>query len=112
MSAATLFEGSAEKSTKKPVMKSAEIVPLASAPPEPESAPAVEGEEFGWGDDDGCVVLKEQYATACYFNREHELVIKQRRWPDDDQCIFIAPHSIAEFLDKLCDICGVGSARP
>jgi hypothetical protein len=66
-------------------------------------------EDFDWSQDDS-IILPEQPATACYFNKREELVIRQRRWPDDDVVIFISPASITKFLDKITDVCGVPSA--
>jgi hypothetical protein len=66
-------------------------------------------EDFDWSQDDS-IILPEQPATACYFNKREELVIRQRRWPDDDVFIFISPASVAKFLDKITDTCGVPSA--
>jgi hypothetical protein len=55
------------------------------------------------------VILPEQPATAVYFNPRGELVIRQKRWPDDDSFIYIAPDFVSEFIDKLCDIIGIPS---
>jgi hypothetical protein len=74
----------------------------------PALKPAENDSDFNWSDDDS-IILREQPATACYFNKEGSLVIRQRRWPDDDTFIFIAAGSIADFLDKLTDICGIPS---
>jgi hypothetical protein len=65
-------------------------------------------EDFDWGNDSS-IILHEQPATAVYFNKDGSLVIRQHRWPDDDTVIFIAESSIADFLDKLTDVCGVPS---
>lgn len=65
-------------------------------------------EEFDWSDSES-VIIPEQPETAAYFNKRGELVIRQRKWPDDDPCIFISPTQIAKFLDKLTDVCGVPS---
>jgi hypothetical protein len=82
------------------------------APQEPpktaSDAPADHSGEIDWICDES-VILKEQYSTAVYFNREGELVIVQRRWFDEDQTIFIAAEHVELFLDKLTDICGVPS---
>jgi hypothetical protein len=64
--------------------------------------------DFDWEDRE-CVVLPEQPQTAVYWNTQDELVIRQRRWPDDDPCIFVSRASVAEFIDRLTDICGVPS---
>ena len=61
---------------------------------------------------DGSVVLPEQAAIAIYRNPRDELVIRQRRWPDDDVCIFISPGNEQRFLDALCDALEIGGSRP
>jgi len=69
-------------------------------PPDPD--------EFNWATDDS-VVLKEQPATAIYFNSRGQLVIRQERsWDrDEDSFIYFAPGNTQEFLDKLCDALGI-----
>ena len=77
----------------------------------PQNSPADAPEadlKFDWSDTES-VVLPEQYATACYFNKTGELVIRQKRWPDDDAFIYIAPDQIVQFIDKLTDIIGIPS---
>jgi hypothetical protein len=71
--------------------------------------PAAE-DEFEWTNDDS-VLVPDQRALACYFNKRGELVIRQERaWDqDEDNFVFIAERNIAEFLDKLTDICGIPS---
>jgi hypothetical protein len=91
--------------------------PPAVTPPEQKPPPAAtleDSEHFDWSEDES-IILREQPSTAAYFNKFDELVIRQHRWPDDDQIIVIAPESIQEFLDKLTDVCGipsVGGAEP
>jgi len=82
--------------------------PAASMTPE---LPPVATGDFDWLNDNS-VVLREQPETAVYFNRDGALVIRQRAaWnQDDDPFVFISPANIGEFLDKLTDICGIGSA--
>ena len=64
--------------------------------------------DFDW-DDRESVVLPEQPETAVYWNPRGELVIRQRRWPDDDSIIYITRANLDTFLDRLTDICGVPS---
>lgn len=75
----------------------------------PEDAPE-DGENFSWTSDEN-VVLREQPATAVYFNQSGGLVIRQERawYQDDDPFIHIAPNCIEEFIDKLTDLAGVPS---
>jgi hypothetical protein len=88
------------------------LLPALIEPPKPENAPQATpepSEDFDWNKDDSSIILREQPATAVYFNKEGSLVIRQHRWPDDDIFIYIAESSIGDFLDKLTDICGVPS---
>ena len=75
----------------------------------PEDAPEG-GENFSWTSDEN-VVLREQPATAVYFNQSGGFVIRQERawYQDDDPFIHIAPNCIEEFIDKLTDLAGVPS---
>lgn len=61
---------------------------------------------------DDAVIIPEQQAIACYFNPAGDLVIRQERsWDrEEDSFVFVHKSNLAAFLDKLCDICGVGSA--
>jgi hypothetical protein len=65
-------------------------------------------EEFNWRGPD--VVIRNQYGTAVYFNPHDELVIRQER-PDNDEdsFVFIQQAFIQEFLERLCDACGIPS---
>ena len=76
--------------------------PLGSSPKnaEPKS-------DFDWNIDDS-VILREQPATAVYFNKNDDLVIRQKRWPED-AFIYISAESLDTFLDKLSDACGIPS---
>jgi hypothetical protein len=87
------------------------LLPAVIEPPKPENAPQATpepSEDFDWSNDSS-IVLHEQPATAVYFNKEGSLVLRQRRWPDDDTFIYIAESSIGDFLDKVTDICGIPS---
>jgi hypothetical protein len=64
--------------------------------------------DFDW-DDAEAVVLHEQPETAVYWNPNGDLVIRQRRWPDDDVFVVITEGSVDRFLDRLTDICGIPS---
>jgi hypothetical protein len=63
-------------------------------------------DEFDWNDE-SLVVLREQPETAIYFNPEGSLVIRQRRYLEDDPYVVISAANINEFLDKLTEACGV-----
>jgi hypothetical protein len=87
---------------------------LAVVPPKPAAEDSLQREterddaDFDWVNDDS-IILREQPSTAVYFNKEGTLVIRQRRWPDEDTFVYIAETSIGEFLDKITDVCGVPS---
>ncbi|MGY4160199.1 MULTISPECIES: hypothetical protein [unclassified Bradyrhizobium] len=65
-------------------------------------------DDFDWSVD-GAMVLREQLATAIYFNDSGDLVIRQRQWPGEDNLIFVAPNCQQEFIDKLTDALGIPS---
>lgn len=62
--------------------------------------------DFSWNDTDA-VVVPEQLATAVYRNPAGEIVIRQKRWPDDDHVVFITPDVAPRFLEKLTEIMGI-----
>ena len=65
-------------------------------------------DDFDWSGEN--VVIREQPATAIYFNPEGALVIRQKAaYPDNDPFVYIGADHIEAFLDKLCDVCGVPS---
>jgi hypothetical protein len=80
------------------------IIPAKADAPKPEK----DDQDFDWLNDDS-VVLREQPETAIYFNKQGTLVIRQRRWPDEDSFVYIAETNIGAFLDKITDVCGVPS---
>jgi hypothetical protein len=48
--------------------------------------------DFDWATDSS-VIISEQPETALYWNDRHQLVIRQRRWPDEDSFVFFnSPH--------------------
>ena len=66
--------------------------------------------DFDWSDPES-LVLSEQPETAIYWNPRGELVIRQRRWPDDDSILFISASNVGQFVDRLTDIVGIPSRR-
>ncbi|MCC8956133.1 hypothetical protein H8B02_22680 [Bradyrhizobium sp. Pear77] len=64
-------------------------------------------DDFDWSVDP--MVLREQLATAIYFNDTGDLVIRQKQWPGEDNLIFVAPNCQQEFIDKLTDALGIPS---
>lgn len=77
---------------------------LLSNPPASETC-----EDFDWKDSHS-VVLREQPETAIYCNQFSEIVIRQRRWPDDDPFIYITRDNLQPVIDRLCDLAGIPSA--
>jgi hypothetical protein len=79
-----------------------------NAPVIPNKSPPPDNDDFDWANDKS-IILPEQPETAAYFNAEGSLVIRQRRWPDEDTVIIIAESCLDRFLDKLTDVCGIPS---
>jgi hypothetical protein len=102
------FHAEAQRSQRSPTLD-APVTSSVAVEPQEKAAPEATVSDFDWASDHDSVVLPQQLLTACYFNPNGELVIRQRRWPDDDQFIFIAPESIDTFIDKLTDIVGIPS---
>jgi hypothetical protein len=59
-------------------------------------------EEIDWNNDPA-VILHDQAATAAYFNRAGELVIKQRDTLGTDGVIYVAPENVEKFVHGLRD---------
>jgi hypothetical protein len=118
-----LVRGTEDFLTKFPPATAEEIVDDALAkgfvkPPSsvvadgPRSEPSDldDSDEFSWARDNA-VIVREQRATAIYFNPEGELVIRQQAtWDrEEDAFIFISKPFQEAFLDRLCDVLGVPS---
>jgi hypothetical protein len=60
--------------------------------------------DFDWGADDS-IILKEQRATAVYFNKCGEVIIRQQATWDqqDDTFIAITAENANAFMDGLAD---------
>ncbi len=68
-------------------------------------------DDFDWKKlDPGDVVLVEQKETAIYRNDAGSVVIRQYAYPDEDPVVIVAQANVDAFLEKLCEVCGVGSA--
>jgi hypothetical protein len=80
-------------------------------PTSQEPEPGIDDPDFDWLNSES-VVVPEQQAVAIYFNPNGELVIRQERsWSDEyDHFIVIHQRNAQQFLDKLCDALGIGSA--
>jgi hypothetical protein len=63
--------------------------------------------DFDWVKAD-CIVLREQRDTAIYWNPHGNLVIHQRADWDESNDPFLV--ICAKFIDRLCDIAGIGGA--
>jgi hypothetical protein len=93
------------KPVKQSDLKVVEPLPLLDE----EKAPAIarpsnigpdNADDFDWSNDDS-IILKEQRATAVYKNREGEIVIRQRCWPDEDAILFINPDQAVAFMEGM-----------
>ncbi|MGB6756715.1 MAG: hypothetical protein WBE14_28545 [Xanthobacteraceae bacterium] len=104
-------EVSPNVSQRSPTCGAETTLPAATQPTEKDE-PAAAGEDFDWKDRNS-IVLHEQPTTAIYFNPNGGLVIRQMAsWcEEDDPVVVIAANRIPEFLDRLCDICGIPSFR-
>jgi hypothetical protein len=71
-------------------------------------SPEPDPDRFDWADEEN-IVLPEQRATAVYFNKAGELIIRQQAaWDDDgDSFIFVSKRFQDEFIDKLTDAMGI-----
>jgi hypothetical protein len=104
------------KITPIAVQSFSEGVPKTTKPKDPTAAerqrrhrqrkrePEAESVDFTW-DHDGFVVLKDQPATAIYFNPAGDLVIRQKcAWDqNEDSIIVIAAQNITPFLNGMRD---------
>ena len=59
-------------------------------------------EEIDWANDPA-VILHDQAATAAYFNRGGELVVKQRDTLGNEGVVFVAPENVEKFVHGLRD---------
>ena len=105
------FHAKGQRSQRSPTYIAPSASPAVLDPGDQQSTQAAisEAEDEDPFSDAESLAAPEQAATVVYNNKAGELVIAQRRWPDDDVFIFIAPANIAGFLDKLCDVAGVPS---
>jgi hypothetical protein len=85
------------------------IIPVKKDAPE-DSLKRETANDFDWASDDS-IVFHHQPAIACYINEAGGLTIRQERslYGDEDVIIAIASENVAEFLDKITDVCGVPS---
>jgi hypothetical protein len=83
-----------------------------SAHPKPAAAQTYQPDWEWWGQNKQNIVLNEQPETAVYRNTDGDFVLRQRaRWDEnDDPYLIIGEKNIFDFIDKLCDIAGIGSA--
>jgi hypothetical protein len=88
------------KATGNPVEQDA--TPTVAPEPPQEDGGKV---DFDWNDPD-LVQIEEQPHTAIYINPHGSLVIRQRRWPDDDAIVIITRGALGDFIDKATDLAG------
>lgn len=67
-----------------------------------------DADDFNWNNDDS-IVVKEQIATAIYYNNYGELVIRQKAgfYDENDHIIIITKPALESFIDQLHDRLGV-----
>lgn len=67
--------------------------------------------EFDWSTSP-TIVIREQPATALYFNPEGSLVIRQKAdWDrEEDTFVYISPNNIDAFIEELTNVLGIPSA--
>jgi hypothetical protein len=58
------------------------------------------------------LVLSQNEITIEHDDQTGEWVIRQKNWPDDDAQIYINDEAVHDFVDRLTDYLGYGSARP
>jgi hypothetical protein len=63
-------------------------------------------DDFDWRTDDA-VVLRSQPATAIFFNRDDDLIIRQQCDHDDDVAVIVTKQNVSAFLDALTDALGI-----
>jgi hypothetical protein len=63
-------------------------------------------DDFDWIKDDSIVVEEQPAIAVCTNNRNH-IVIRQAGGYDKDSFVIIAPHNMAAFIDRLCEMAGI-----
>jgi hypothetical protein len=62
----------------------------------------MEEEQFDWPNDPS-VILKDQAGVAAYYNKDGELVVRQRDTMRAEAVLHVSPHNIEQFLQGLAD---------
>jgi hypothetical protein len=62
----------------------------------------MEDEHFDWQNDPS-VILKDQAGVAAYYNKDGELVVRQRDTMGAEAVLYVSPHNIEQFLNGLAD---------
>ena len=59
------------------------------------------------------VLFREQPAIAVYRDADEQLIVRQAAaWNDEaDTVVIVTPENAQAFLDRVCDVLGIGSAR-
>jgi hypothetical protein len=57
-------------------------------------------DRFDWCNDES-VIIPEQPETALYWNPQDQLVIRQRKWPDEDSFVFFSRAHVRQVIDAL-----------
>jgi hypothetical protein len=59
------------------------------------------------------VFFRRRRAIAAYFDENDDLVLRQEAdWPTEQRVIIIDRDDVFAFIDKLCDLYGIGRACP
>jgi hypothetical protein len=77
--------------------------------------PSLDDDDFDWSINNEDVVLREQRASAIYWNTRGDLVLRQERYWDeqDDPFLVIGRNNVHDFIDRLCEVVGIQSfGRP
>ena len=57
--------------------------------------------------DDAMVLLPDQAKITFEFDEQGNAILRQSRWPDDDDVILIQRDNIPDFIDRLTDALGI-----
>src|SRR5262245_39251216 len=99
------------------------IIPMSSDSPRTAATPAERSRRYRQRKRDGRAVtapsrdaraasriLGRQLEIRFDYNEAGDLLLIQESWPDDDAVIIVVRENIMIFIDRLCDLAGIGSA--
>jgi len=83
----------------------------AVVPAKPSTGVDYVADDYEWNAKE--VVFEEQRRTAIYWNIHDDLVIRQLGAAyENDPYVVICQNNLQGFIDRLCDMAGIASARP